>query len=73
MCAIIKKPTVSMPRCRAWAMCCSLTSASVQWVATRKVLTPRPWAIFRCSTVPMPGSSSADTLACFISGITAAR
>ncbi|MNU02026.1 hypothetical protein D3C72_2456080 [compost metagenome] len=54
-------------------MCCSLTSASVQWVATRMVLTPSSWAIFRWSTVPMPGSSRAETLAFFISGITADR
>ena len=70
---IIRKPTVSMSILRAIVMCCSDTSASVQWVATRMVLTPRSRAILRWSTVPMPGSSSADTLACFISGMTVER
>ncbi|MDT4873124.1 hypothetical protein FQZ97_1083510 [compost metagenome] len=73
MCAIIRKPTVSMSILRASVMCCPLTSASVQCVATRMVCTPRPCAIFRWSTVPMPGSSRALTLACFISGMTAPR
>jgi hypothetical protein len=73
MCAIMRKPTVSMPSLRAAVMCCSLTSASVQCVATRMVLTPRPCAIFRWSTVPMPGISSAETLARFSSGITVER
>ncbi len=73
MWAIIRKPTVSMSSLRAIVMCCSATSASVQCVATRMVCTPRPWAICRWSTVPMPGMSSADTLARFISGITAPR
>ncbi len=41
MCAIIRKPTVSMSSLRAMVMCCSETSASVQWVATRMVFTPR--------------------------------
>ena len=35
MCAIIKKPTVSMPRSRARPKCWMDTSASVQWVAIR--------------------------------------
>ena len=73
MCAIIRKPTVSISILRASVMCCSETSASVQWVATRIVCTPSAWAIFRWSTVPMPGISSAETLAAFISGITAPR
>src|SRR6218665_1014426 len=73
MCAIIRKPTVSISSLRAKRMCCSDTSASVQCVATRMVCTPRPCAIFRWSTVPMPGSSRAETLACFISGMTALR
>ena len=73
MWAIIRKPTVSMPSLRAAWMCCSLTSASVQWVATRIVCTPSSCAIFRWSTVPMPGISNADTLAFFISGTTVAR
>ncbi len=70
---IIRKPTVSMPSLRASPMCCSEVSASVQCVATRSVCTPSAWARRRSSTVPMPGSSSADTLACFICGTTAAR
>ena len=73
MWAIIRKPTVSMPSLRAMAMCCSLTSASVQCVATRMVDTPSPCAIFRWSTVPMPGSSRAETRARFISGMTLPR
>ncbi|MNE04292.1 hypothetical protein D3C80_968170 [compost metagenome] len=73
MCAIIRKPTVSISSWRAMLMCCSETSASVQWVATRMVCTPRSRAMRRWSTVPMPGSSRAETLACFISGITADR
>jgi hypothetical protein len=72
MWAIIRKPTVSISSLRAAVMCCSETSASVQWVATRMVCTPRSLAIFRWSTVPMPGSSRAETLACFI-GITVER
>ena len=64
---------MSSPSFRASAMCCSETSASVQWVATRIVLTPQSSAIRRWSTVPMPGSSSADTRARFIRGITARR
>ena len=54
-------------------MCCSATSASVQCVATRTVRTPQPSAILRSSTVPMPGSSSTDTLLCRIFGTTALR
>ena len=54
-------------------MCCSETSASVQWVATRIVRTPQSYASCRCSTVPMPGSSSAETLARLSFGITARR
>ena len=73
MCDIIRKPTVSMSILRAKPMCCSLTSASVQWVATRMVCTPQSLAIFRSSTVPMPGNSRAEILACFMSGITACR
>jgi hypothetical protein len=73
MWAIIRKPTVSRPSAAARVMCCSLTSASVQCVATRMVCTPRSLAMSRWSTVPMPGSSSAETLARFISGITAPR
>ncbi|MCY1381224.1 hypothetical protein D9M69_691060 [compost metagenome] len=73
MWAIMRKPTVSMPSRRAMVMCCSDTSASVQCVATRTVCTPRPCAMRRWSTVPMPGISRADTLACFMSGITAPR
>ena len=52
-------------------MCCSETSASVQWVATRIVWTPQSLAIRRWSTVPMPGSNSAEILAFFMCGITA--
>ena len=70
MWAIIKKPTVSMLSLRAAVMCCSDTSASVQWVATRMVCTPKSWAIFKWSTVPIPGMSKAETLACFINGMT---
>ncbi|MNG21323.1 hypothetical protein D3C84_1056720 [compost metagenome] len=73
MCAIIRKPTVSTPSLRAMPMCCSETSASVQWVATRMVETPQSRAMRRCSTVPMPGSSRAETLACLSCGITARR
>ncbi|MNY62389.1 hypothetical protein D3C86_1991920 [compost metagenome] len=73
MCAIIRKPTVSTPILAAMPMCCSETSASVQWVATRMVDTPQSTAIFRWSTVPIPGSSRAETLACLSWGITVLR
>ena len=73
MCAIIRKPTVSRPSLRARPMCCSATSASVQCVATRMVPTPQSRAMRRSSTVPMPGSSSAEMRACFICGTTALR
>ena len=73
MWAIIRKPTVSISMRRAMVMCCSETSASVQCVATRIVCTPRSRAIFKWSTVPMPGSSKALILARFISGTTADR
>jgi hypothetical protein len=45
MWAIIKKPTVSMPSFAPSLMCCSDTSASVQCVATRMVLTPQSSAM----------------------------
>ncbi|MCY1466194.1 hypothetical protein D9M71_844550 [compost metagenome] len=73
MCAIIRKPTVSRPIFAAMPMCWPETSASVQWVATRMVETPQSWAIFRWSTVPMPGNSRAETLACLSLGITASK
>ncbi|MNE77940.1 hypothetical protein D3C76_1217510 [compost metagenome] len=73
MCAIIRKPTVSRPIFADMPMCWPDTSASVQWVATRMVETPCSWAIFRWSRVPIPGNNRAETLACFICGITAAK
>ncbi len=60
---IIRKPATSMPFSRAHPMCCSATSASVQWVATRTLVTPREWARLRSSTVPMPGIRSVVSLA----------
>ena len=54
----MRNPTVSMPRSRATPKCCGLTSASVQWVATRTISAPASWARRRSSTVPMPGTSS---------------
>ena len=56
--AIMRNPTVSMPSSRATPKCCGLTSASVQWVATRTTSAPASWARRRSSTVPMPGTSS---------------
>ncbi len=73
MCAIMRNPTVSSPSLRESAMCCSETSASVQCVATRMVATPQSFARCRCSTVPIPGSSSAETLARVSLGITPRR
>ena len=73
MWAIIRKPTVSMPSLLASLMCCAETSASVQWVATRMQCTPQSTAMRRWSTVPMPGSSSAETFICFMRGMTARR
>ncbi len=73
MWAIIRKPTVSAPSSRERPMCCPLTSASVQCVATRMVVTPQSSAMRRWSTVPMPGRSSAEILLRFIFGTTARR
>jgi hypothetical protein len=70
---IIRKPTVSSLSSRDFLMCCSETSASVQWVATLRVSTPQSAAISRSGTVPMPGSSSAEILARFTWGRTARR
>ncbi len=42
----------------AQAMCWAAMSASVQWVATRTLVTPRSRAAFRSAMVPMPGRSS---------------
>ena len=56
--AIIRKPTVSMPRSRAAWKCCTDTSASVQWVAIRATDAPAWCAARRSSAVPTPGSSS---------------
>ena len=58
MCAIIRKPTASMPSSLVSAMCCAATSASVQCVAIRAMLTPYSFDLYRSSRVPMPGSSS---------------
>ena len=40
MCAIIRKPTASMPSLRAASICCLETSASVQCVAMRTQRAP---------------------------------
>ncbi len=53
----MRKPETSIPSSRALAMCWAATSASVQWVAIRTLVTPRSWARSRSSIVPMPGSS----------------
>ncbi len=55
---IMRNPETSIPLLRAHSMCCRATSASVQWVATRTLLTPRSRARCRSSMVPMPGSSN---------------
>ena len=58
MCAIIRKPTTSMPSLRPCSMCCFAMSASVEWVAMRTDAAPASRAASRSSTVPMPGSNS---------------
>ena len=63
--AIIKKPTVSRPRSRASAKCCSETSASVQWVAIRQMEPPLSCASRMSSLVPTPGSMRNAILAFF--------
>ena len=70
--AIMRNPTVSMPRSRAAAKCCGETSASVQWVATRTMPAPASRARLRSSTVPMPGTSSTAIVACCASSRAAA-
>ena len=57
-CAIIRKPTVSMPSSRASPKCWMDTSASVQWVAILATDAPASRAPRRSSIVPMPGTSS---------------
>ncbi len=44
LCAIMRNPTVSMPRLRASPKCWMDTSASVQWVAIRATEAPASWA-----------------------------
>ncbi len=63
LCAIIRKPTVSMPRSRARPKCWMDTSASVQWVAILATVAPAWWAPRRSFLVPMPGTSSTAILA----------
>jgi hypothetical protein len=61
MCAIIRKPTVSRPLLRRHA---DVLLGDIGLGAVgghRIVCTPQSTAIFRWSTVPMPGSSSAET------------
>ena len=71
LCAIMRKPTVSMPRLRARPKCCTDTSASVQWVATRATRAPASWARCRSFMVPMPGTSSTAIWACVASSTAA--
>ena len=63
-CAIIRNPTVSMPRFLAMPKCWMDTSASVQWVAMRATEAPASRARRRSSIVPMPGTSRIAILAC---------
>ena len=65
VCAIIRKPTVSSPRSRASAKCCSEMSASVQCVAIRQIEPPLSCAIKMSSLVPTPGSIRKAILAFF--------
>ena len=62
---IIRNPTVSRPRSRPSAKCCSEISASVQCVAIRQIEPPLSWASRMSSFVPTPGSIRNAILASF--------
>ena len=72
LCAIIRNPTVSMPRSRASPKCWMDTSASVQWVAILATEAPASRELRRSSLVPMPGTSSTAILAWVASSTPAA-